>query len=398
MRLFLMGYARISFAVGDMAEVLNLCMLHRLRYSHYKIGKDETICFEMSMGRAWFLLRACGRAHISPLYVKWLGLPHLLWLYRKRAGLLIGGVLGVLLFVLSGRVLWDIRVEGNDALTKRQVLEELKQGGMHVGMLLPGWDRHETEMRILLETDRLSWVSVNMVGTVAYVEVRERVPVPEKEKTPAPANVVAVAEGIVERVEVYTGWAQVSAGQRVGAGELLISGVFDSQAQGYRVTRAAGRVFARTVREFCIEIPFEAEKKVYTGERKTQRTLFFFGKEIKLFKNSGIDGYSCDKIDTVEDFTLREGVTLPISFHKDTYLPYETVRERRDADTVRVLAYEALRRKIETELPEAELLKKTIRTEMDDGVFRLVCTLTCLEDIGKVQEFSVDYGAAGAEP
>ena len=95
---------------------------------------------------------------------------------------------------------------------------------------------------------------------------------------------------------------------------------------------------------------------------------------------------------------MREGVTLPISFHKDTYLPYETVRERRDADTVRVLAYEALRRKIETELPEAELLKKTIRTEMDDGVFRLVCTLTCLEDIGKVQEFSVDYGAAGAEP
>lgn len=389
-RYALVGYARLTFAMADMAGVLNLCMLHRLAYCRFSACDAQgTAGFEMPTPRAVFFLRLCERAGIQPCSVKWGGFPHFFALYRRRVGLALGFLLGILLVIQSCHVVWDIRVEGNETLTKRQVLAELERGGIRVGMSFDELDRHETEMRILLNSDLLSWLSINMVGTVAYVEIREKVPLPEEKEALLPANMVAETEGVIERLEIYTGMPVTAAGQRVKKGDLLISGLYDSQSQGYRVTRAAGQVIARTSHTFSVEIPFDTEQKCYTGEKKVQRTLIFFGKEIKLFKNSGIPGQSCDKIDTVDSFTPKEGVTLPIALKSETFLPFRVEPSRRTPDMVRALAYDALNRLIEQELPEAELLSKTVVSTLTDAGLRLDCTLICLENIARVKEFSV---------
>lgn len=389
LRYFFSGWARLCADGACATAILNLCMRYRLVYSHRRTDpRTGEVHFDMSASCAGLLCRRCAEQGIPVRVLRRGGLPHLLMQYRHRVGLVIGAALGLAILLASGRVLWDIRVSGNETLTTRQVLQELEASGLHVGMPLSELDSNQAEIQIQLDSDLISWVSINMAGTVANVEIRERVPTPEDAPL-QPANLVARCEGVIEGLEVYTGNTVVQVGQGVQEGDLLVSGVFDSQAVGWRVTRASGRVLARTVHEFSIEIPLNYEQKVYVGDPITQKTLIFFEKEIKLFKNTGISGTGCDKISNVDSFTFREGVGLPIALRSETYLPYETRPAIRDYAQAQVLAYAELARVLARDLPEADLLRKSLSAELTDEAYILHCTVTCLEDIARVQEFSV---------
>ncbi|MBQ7322181.1 MAG: sporulation protein YqfD [Clostridia bacterium] len=388
--LFFCGWVRLSCDMSDAAAILELCMREHIAYRHWcNDAEGRHVSFEMSERTARIFLRKCSEAEIRVRTVLHGGLPHLLYRYRRRVGLLLGAFLGAAILIASTQVLWDIRVSGNETMTVRRVKEELRESGLYVGMPLARLNTAKEEMRIQLESECFSWVSINMSGTVAYVEVRERVPTPDGEPL-SPANLIASAEGIVEGVEIYTGKSVVKAGQAVQKGELLVSGVYDSQAVGWRVTRAAGHVLARTEHEFEVEIPLVYQQKVYSGEHLQQKTLFFFEKEIKLLKNSRILGVSCDKISNINSAVLGKGVSLPFSLRTDRYLPYEYREAVRSYESAQALAYYELERQIAQALPDATLLRKTVAVTLAEDAYRLHCKVWCLEDIAQVQEFSVN--------
>ncbi|MBR5616060.1 MAG: sporulation protein YqfD, partial [Clostridia bacterium] len=277
----------------------------------------------------------------------------------------------------------------NEHMTVRQVREELATSGIYVGMLLDTFDPGECALQIQLCSENISWASINLSGTVAYVEIRERVPTPIEE-TILPANLVAGCEGVVEELEIYQGVPVVQSGQGVRQGDLLVSGVYDSQAVGWRVTRAAGRVLARTVREFTVEIPLEYEKKVYLDDASVKKNVIFFEKEIKLFKNSGILGVTCDKINSIDSFTLGEGVSLPISVRTEYSFPYEFRRAERSYEQAEAIAYDELQRSIAQAVPEGVLLRKVITTTLGEDAYVLHCRVWCLENIAQLQPFTVE--------
>ena len=53
------------------------------------------------------------------------------------------------------------------------------------------------------------------------------------------------------------------------------------------------------------------------------------------------------------------------------------------------IAYEELRKMIDEELPDAQILKKSISGELTDGSYILNCTITAICDIAKQVEFDV---------
>ena len=52
-------------------------------------------------------------------------------------------------------------------------------------------------------------------------------------------------------------------------------------------------------------------------------------------------------------------------------------------------AYEELRKRVDEELPEAQILKKTLHGEIVDGKYVLKCTVTAVCNIAKQVEFEV---------
>jgi similar to stage IV sporulation protein len=260
-----------------------------------------------------------------------------------------------------------------------------------LGSSLRNFRAGELENRVLLQSDDLAWISVNLDGTVARVQVVERAdPAGEGGSEKRPANLIASCDGQIESVMLYRGECVVKVGQAVRAGELLVSGVYDSQSVGARFTRAAGKILARTERSLRVEIPLETTEKVLLGEEKSGIWLNFFQKSVKIFKNTGNEGGCCDIIRVDNHFTGFGSRELPVSLTVETRRCYEEVPVRRGEEEALELAYLALEEQLSRLSGEVQLLRKDIEVSMTDTSLILDCTVLCIEDIAVQSEFELN--------
>ena len=388
---FFSGYKIIKIEKADAVEFFNLCREYGVYYSDFEecCGEcGEHYKIRLSLTSAKKLLKLCKIKSIDAEVERIGGLPHLLFRYRRRAGLFAGGILGIAFAIVTSFMVWDIRVEGNHRMSKSEVLDILAECGFEVGCFYRGLDTDVIENRVLILSDDISWITINVRGTVAEVEIREREIIDDTEYMTA-ANLVAEHEGVIEYFEDTRGRVTVEIGEAVSEGDLLVGGIYGTEEEGFRYTVARGKVFARTEREFCVEIPLEYEKKVYTGRVFTEKYLIFFKKEVKFYGNSGNLYASCDTIDIVEYFPALEGASLPFGIRTVRYLEYEYRTEQRSVAEATELAYYTLRCKMEREIPDAELLSKQIGFFVGDSFYRLECKVRVIENIAAVKEIAV---------
>ncbi|MBQ9774208.1 MAG: sporulation protein YqfD [Clostridia bacterium] len=389
--LFLLGSRTLRVRAADRMTVLNLCLQNGFSYSGFCWETDGSVHFSVTLATARRLKRACRACGVELETVSVTGIPALLWGMRRRVGLVLGTLAAIALIWLSGRFVWDVEVTGNETLLESEVEALLRACDFGVGSYIPSVSVRTLENRVLLSTDRLAWISVYLDGTVAKVQVIEHSEEekPPREDTLAPANLIAACDGQIETLQIYRGETVVAVGQAVKKGELLVSGIYDSQNAGFRYTRAAGEVFARTEHEYCIEIPLSYTEKVY-GERKTQEiVLNFFDFSLKIFKNTGNDGKTCDIIKDNMGWNVPGDRPLPLFFTVTYAKPYAEQVRTRSAEEAVELAYTELEKTLEELSARAELLRKQSAVEITDTAVRLHCTVACIENIAVQAELEI---------
>ena len=389
----LLGYVDVYVKNKDAVMLLNLCMYYSIPYSRF--AYDESgVSMRFRLSHFKKIKNECEKRGIELCEIKRGGIPVFLYKHRKRSGILVGAIFAIFMMVIFDTLIWDINVSGNTAITTSEIIDTLSEHGVRVGVPKHKIHTQSVENKILIESEDISFISINIQGNIANVEIRER----SKENGKEPvkyANITAKKSGVIENAQIYRGNLVVSAGQYVDAGDLLISGIYDSKIQGFRFTRAAGKVYARTVEEILVEIPLEYEEKHYTGEVNYEKNLNFFGFSVKISKNYGNDMVLYDTIYNVEDYVLGKSVRLPFDTKKVSFHEYEYVKRTRSIDEARELAYFKLSEKIR-ELGDVEIIKKSVDTYLLDGKLMLVCTLVCIEDISSVVEFDVDLSQKGS--
>ena len=262
---FFLGGVKIFADYDNAAPILNLCMYYGIPYTKFTPTTNGVELVIRYSSFKKFKNEADARG-IAFKVLKRRGFPALVDRYKLRIGAFVGILIAVVLVIASQSVIWDIEVVGNETVTTSEIRQLLREEGFFVGCYIPAANTDKIETRILVKSDVISWMSINIKGTVAEVQVRENVK-PQEDDTPKkPANLVASKEGIIEEVRIFRGTLTVSPGQPVGKGTLLVSGFYEGERVGVMYTRAAGQVFARTKSEYYIEIPFEYEGKRYTGE------------------------------------------------------------------------------------------------------------------------------------
>ena len=389
------GHIRVSVSAEHAASLLELCRRYSWTYEDFT-NTEEGISLRFTLPTARRVVAACQKLGLPLTTGNAGGLPFLLKRLLSRPGLVVGGILSILLILLSQSVLWDIRITGNTTVSDRAIRESLASCGLSVGVPLKSIHADVIENNVLLSDDRLAWLSVNRKGTVAYVEVREAIPKPDTESS-VPQNMVAGMGGVIEYVELESGNVRVTAGQLVGEGDVLVSGIYDSTQQGIRLETARARVFARTTRAFSVSIPLTVEQKYYLAPADEsnlkihqEKSVIFFGNHIKFSKKSGnIEGFY-DIIDTEESWALVDGVGFPISTRTVRYLPYETVSVTRSYAEAEELAYFELAKYIAALPGGATLLSKTVTVSRGLDALTLQCTLTVIEDIAVPREIQVE--------
>ncbi len=224
----------------------------------------------------------------------------------RRPVLLLGIVLVLALtWVVQTRVLF-FRVEGNETIPTRQILEAAEESGLRFFALRREIRSEKLKNRMLSQVPGLRWVGINTRGCVATITLRER-QTDASEEIPGVSHQISVLDGVVTQATAARGTLLVRPGEPVQRGQMLISGY-----TGLRGGRAEGEVYGTTQRHLSA---LTQETVLSSGEpEKTTRSisLLLGKKRINFGKGSGIWGGTCGRIYEQYYLTLPGGFVLPL--------------------------------------------------------------------------------------
>ncbi len=307
------------------------------------------------------------------------GMPRLLSLYKKRVGLFVGAALVLALILLSDMFILTLEVVGNERLSEEFVISLMEAEGLKAGTLKKSHDLAMIALKAELECDDIAWLAVNINGTKAVVELRETKKKPDVYDNSTPTNMIAKCDGQIIYTEAVSGSVCVKRYDVVKEGELLISGIVDSKAYGYKLVRSRGRVLASTYRSFTVSVALDKSVKSYTGKERSARELRLFGKSV--FKGKDYEGFeNFDVTETKEDLSFFGSVSLPVTLCKRVYREYVPKTKRLSEDEAKREALAEMSDIIADEIA-GEITQRSDVFRMTESELILTSELYCIEDI-----------------
>lgn len=257
--------------------------------------------------------------------------------YRKRIGLLFGGILAVLLLLILECFVWKIEVQGGTLVSENQILEVLIEDGIFPGAFLSSFDVNDTEIHLKQRIPQISWVSVSRTGSTVSVYLNEN-GTEEREEIPlkTPCNVIAAKTGKIVETQVYSGMMLYPIGSGVSEGNVVVSGVVNDGAEHILMTHASAKIIAEFTEEVSLSMPYTTVEKQATGKVETAKELMLFGFVIPLSQKPESHG---NKICT--EYTqvyYCGGIRLPWKTKTFTFTEYEDLSvTRKTEDIIRLL-------------------------------------------------------------
>lgn len=389
---FIFGAFSLTIAEERAKDVLNVLITNNIPFGRTVLKQGcISVCLTPNGYRKY--VDICGGKLIFGEKAENVGLFSILKRYRMRVGMFVGILIFAVMLGVSTLFVWDINIVGNKNITATEIYEMLESHGFYIGTFIPDADTNVICSKIVLEAGNISFMKINMRGTVATVEIHEREPDPDTEQTNAPSNLVAKYDSQIERLEVLGGDVKVSYLQTVKKGELLVSGIIDSSALGYRTVRSRGKVWARATLCFESEIPFETEEKVYTGNEICKKSIIFFAKTINLSKNTNIPYEKYDTIVSKEKIYLFGIIELPISVTTIRYTEYRRQPRTLSENEALRRAITEINEKLDTELYGADILSRKTDVVSNGYALQVRTEIYCVIDIAEEVKIEIDQNA-----
>lgn len=323
------------------------------------------------------------------------GIP-MLWGQFKRRYVLLAGIALFWLLLFSGNLfIWEFRVNGNESVPTEKVLRALENYGITVGSSGLSIDQEDMRNHVLLELHDVSWLTVNVKGCIAYVQVVERQRPPEVAQKKGVCNIVSTRDGLVTDVQALNGRSQVSPGSTVMAGELLISGVYEPREGSTYLTHSLGKVTARTWYESSVSVPLQVEGKTSEKRKHTSIAVIFGKKRIKLWGRGSITGENCAKITCYHPVILLGELRLPITLVTETVTEYHVTDTHRNREQAQKEGENLLLQQLQRQIENVGTVTQTRFSSARQGKYLLVSMKAeCLESIGREVQVETEGNSA----
>ena len=306
---------RVTVSAGGAhpEKIIDICCENNI--SIWKIKRVENrIYFSVSRSDFKRLRAPLRRSGIRLHIVKKHGIIYFAQKNKNKVSALIGAVVFLaLLWFLSGRI-WVIEVIGNQSFSSGEIISLVEDFGVRTGMKRTGINSAYLKNRVLAKTDRLGFISFNVIGSRLEIEVDE-IEKPQTSKK-APCNLVASEDGVVKSIKIYDGTPIVKVGDGVKKGDLLISGVRKRVDGVENFVCANGEIICTVEKTVTESTPLSFTENRRDNRYITKNTLNFFGISVPL--NLGLDKGQYETETKVNTLTLG-GVSLPISITENRY-------------------------------------------------------------------------------
>lgn len=306
---------------------------------------------------------------------------------KSRYGIFLALFIVIVCAFFSYNTIFDIRISGTEKSTEEDVINELKSAGFDVGGSWLSTDLTKVEADLLKNSDKISWISINRRGSVAYVEIIEKKSADISEPEYKYSNVVAQMDCVIESITVKSGYAAVKVGDVVKRGEVLISGI-PSTAEG-TFCKAEGIVIGRVNERIAVH-----QDRIQTVETPKPEELCGFALKIlnfsvNIFKIYGNSVSECDIIERKADCKLF-GKRLPISALRSYRC--ETISEKIElGDTeLAILARDATSKRILSLVGSGELIRARTNGSFTAQGYDMITEIVYLTDVALTVPFEIN--------
>ena len=260
------------------------------------------------------------RIHILKKY----GLPFLIYKYKARSGIFVGAILFFVICQYLSGFIWNIDINVPDTINEYEIRNQLAELGFYEGIKNDNIDIHKIERLITLKNPGISWITINIMGTAASVEMSPNLSeqIDKSETENKITNIKAVSDGTITRMEVRNGTSMVKIGDGVRKGQLLVSGIIDYSDGSSSFVDSKAQIYAKTSRSVRIEIPLEFPKTQKNEYIRLKRDVNILGVKIPLTFNpnpddSYIKNYSKNQISI---FNTK----IPVYINEERWQKYST--------------------------------------------------------------------------
>ena len=345
------------------------------------------------------------RAGCETRVERWVGIPDFLSRFRRRYAFLLGLGMAVLWVSVVSSFVLNVDIQGNQNVPDAVILAQLRRQGLRPGVFGPALDSRAIARETLWALDELEWVTINIYGTRAQVQVAEKVPTPQRLEQEGVSDICAAADGLILSIDTVAGQGKVVPGDMVTRGQVLISGTVTMEGPEYSglpphylYVRADGQVWARTWRTLSATIPLQATGKAYTGRENSRWSLTVFERRINFYGKGSISWDSYDKIKETYPLTLPSGQILPIRLEREHLFQWEPETVTVDATAAQQLLEQQLYQRLNGLVgEEGEVVCVTWSARIADGQLTVAGTAECREQIGRPTQpqFNGGQNAAG---
>ncbi len=314
------------------------------------------------------------------LNTNYFGIPEELKKRKKRFGIVIGIILFILVLQVQRLFVWDIVISGNTEISDEEITETLENAGFSKGTLIRTRKIPNVCNKCIILNKNLTWISINMSGTVAFVEVSERIEKNYEDST-SMSGLMSCSDGVIELVKVTSGSALVEIGDSVTKGQMLVSPVAIGKDGNEYIVGAKGEIIAKTYENFAVAINYTSSIHNNIESNMYRYKLDFLGRETayRFLNFSKENHYYIDK--SSGRLKFPGNITLPISYKKFLRTDYDISKVTLSQEEVKNEAYSKLYEIMSSELINSEILSTDFKEEINEHCYILRCEVVCLKNI-----------------
>lgn len=327
---YIKGYVSIKVWGYSTERFLNLCGNHDILVWDIENHGDY---YTMKISVQGFLalktlLRKTGtRASVLRRY----GLPFFVPKIKKRKIFVLGLLACLLFWMITSRYIWNVEIEGNYSLTEDMIMDYLECQGVHTAMKKDSLQIEELEKQLREEYDVITWASLKVEGTTLIIQIKENEMSVYDQISQSKQDIVATKDGVIVYMITRKGVPQVSVGDTIEKGQILVSGAVpvyneDATVRKYQYYDADADILISYEKSISVEKAIAYQEKEYSGEEKKIWLLGFQDKEWNFsFGKVAYETY--DVIGEKKQIQLLEHLYLP-AFYGVKYAKEYTIVEK----------------------------------------------------------------------
>lgn len=315
------------------------------------------------------------------------GLPFFVNKYKPRIGIPIGAAAGVILIIVLSNFIWSVSITGAQTVSETKIKQVLSENGVKTGGYKNNLDVQKIERDTMLEIDEIGWMSVNITGNIASIEIKEKAQKPKLDSSATPSNIKAKCDGVITNIKAKKGEVQVKKGSGVAKGDLLVSGIIETKMNTLQYVRANAEVFADVVYKKESSIKSEYEYTSLSGETTDRNRAFLLWLEFPC--SMSFSSYEKSVFSETSQNVICNDTVLPLGIKTSTQSDLISVEKKltkTDAEKIfmnDLLLYEAFER------PKSKVVSRKIKINKTDDEYRCETDYIFNENIAYSEEFSV---------